>query len=139
MRVNFTIYGKPQGKARPRMTRTGSVYTPHDTVKYEHQVIAAYNEAAGDHCGWFNGEPVTVTIDAQYAIPQSTTKRNRERIALGDLQPTKKPDADNIAKIICDGLNGVAYKDDAQITALHVFKSYANVEPCVRVCVEAGD
>ncbi|WP_460268332.1 RusA family crossover junction endodeoxyribonuclease [Clostridium sp. CTA-17] len=39
-------------------------------------------------------------------------------------KPTKKPDVDNIAKIILDSLNGVAYKDDSQIVDLRIIKSY---------------
>ena len=42
------------------------------------------------------------------------------------LQPTLKPDADNIAKIICDGLNGIAYKDDKQIVSLTVLKVWTD-------------
>lgn len=38
--------------------------------------------------------------------------------------PVKKPDADNIAKIICDALNGIAYRDDTQIISLKVLKIY---------------
>lgn len=39
--------------------------------------------------------------------------------------PTKKPDSDNIAKIICDSLNGIAYHDDSQIVELYICKSYS--------------
>ena len=39
--------------------------------------------------------------------------------------PTLKPDTDNIAKIVCDALNGVAYHDDKQITSLTVDKVWA--------------
>lgn len=35
-----------------------------------------------------------------------------------------KPDTDNLAKIILDSLNGLAYKDDAQVTVLHINKEY---------------
>ena len=42
------------------------------------------------------------------------------------LQPTLKPDADNIAKIICDGLNSIAYKDDKQIISLQVLKVWTD-------------
>ena len=35
-----------------------------------------------------------------------------------------RPDIDNISKIILDGLNGVAYKDDLQITDLSIKKIY---------------
>lgn len=43
-------------------------------------------------------------------------------------RPTKKPDADNIAKTICDALNGVAYDDDKQIAWLSVYKQYSENE-----------
>ncbi|WP_332834903.1 RusA family crossover junction endodeoxyribonuclease [Clostridium perfringens] len=39
-------------------------------------------------------------------------------------KPTKKPDVDNIAKIILDSLNGVAYKDDSQIVDIRIIKKY---------------
>lgn len=42
------------------------------------------------------------------------------------LQPILKPDADNIAKIVCDGLNGIAYKDDKQIVSLTVLKVWTD-------------
>ena len=50
----------------------------------------------------------------------------------GVINPQTKPDADNIAKIICDALNNIAYKDDTQIIELTVVKRYA-LEPKVKV------
>ncbi len=41
------------------------------------------------------------------------------------IKPAKKPDCDNIMKIICDALNGFAYKDDAQIVLAQIGKEYA--------------
>lgn len=35
-----------------------------------------------------------------------------------------KADIDNIAKIILDGLNKVAYNDDAQVTKMNISKNY---------------
>ena len=35
---------------------------------------------------------------------------------------TGKPDADNVAKLVMDALNGHAYEDDAQVTSLRVTK-----------------
>ena len=40
---------------------------------------------------------------------------------------TKKPDSDNIIKIILDGLNGVCYHDDAQICRVIFEKKYAEI------------
>lgn len=45
----------------------------------------------------------------------------------GEIRPTKKPDLDNVAKIICDGLNKIAYEDDSQIIDLTVTKYYAEI------------
>ena len=50
----------------------------------------------------------------------------------GRTLPTKKPDADNVMKIILDALNGVAYEDDRQIVALAIRKTYGE-KPGVRV------
>ena len=56
----------------------------------------------------------------------------------GEMLPTKKPDVDNIIKIILDSLNGLAYKDDAQIVARTCQKLYVNDdnEPRVEVKIE---
>ena len=54
-------------------------------------------------------------------------------MAKGELYPTKKPDADNIAKVICDALNGSAYHEDTQVVKLTVRKVYTEGEPKVRV------
>ena len=46
----------------------------------------------------------------------------------GNISPVKKPDIDNIAKIILDSLNKLAFKDDNQITKLCVEKIYSEEE-----------
>ena len=43
----------------------------------------------------------------------------------GIIRPVKKPDVDNIAKAVFDSLNGIAYKDDAQVVELSMSKYYA--------------
>ena len=50
----------------------------------------------------------------------------------GELKPTVKPDLDNIAKIVADALNGLAYRDDSCIVDLVVRKRYG-VEARVEV------
>ena len=40
------------------------------------------------------------------------------------ISPTKKPDIDNIVKIVLDAMNKFAFKDDTQITKLEVEKIY---------------
>ena len=41
---------------------------------------------------------------------------------------TQRPDLDNLAKGLCDSLNGVAFLDDAQIVKLTCEKNFSDVE-----------
>ena len=42
--------------------------------------------------------------------------------------PLKKPDIDNIVKVVADALNGVAYHDDTQIVMVVAKKVYSLLE-----------
>lgn len=133
----FEVPGKPTGKARartfynPKIGRVQSI-TPKDTVSYENLVKMCY--ITSEHRReWFNKEPITMYITAFFEIPKSTSKKDRARMLSGELHPTKKPDADNIAKIVCDALNDVAYHDDTQIVRLIVDKRYTESAPRVTI------
>lgn len=116
------IEGKIKGKARPRFnTRTGHAITPKDTVQYENWVKMCYKEQQSTK--YLEG-PLRALIVAYYKIPKSYTKKRVEAIRRGEEYPTKKPDLDNIAKIVLDSLNKIAYDDDAQIVELTVLKRY---------------
>ena len=107
--VEFTVSGDPRGKARPRFTRQGHIFTPKKTKEYEARVKKAYTNVTDYYK--FDGA-VYLRIDAYFKIPKKTKLR----------LPTKKPDIDNIAKIIMDGLNKVAWNDDTQVIKLNVNK-----------------
>lgn len=128
--MTFTVYGKPQGKARPRITKRGHAYTPQQTVEYEERIKQAFIKSKEK--GYFNNEPIGMLILASYPVPKSMSKKDRELIEKGCLTPTKKPDIDNIAKVVCDALNGVAYSDDKQIVMLTIAKKCSE-EPKITV------
>ena len=65
-----------------------------------------------------------VRIIAYYAVPRSASKKKRQEMLDGAIRPTKKPDLDNVCKIVCDSLNGIAYHDDAAIVDCQVRKFY---------------
>ncbi|HBI7100935.1 RusA family crossover junction endodeoxyribonuclease [Clostridium perfringens] len=113
------VTGKIRGKARPRICR-GHAFTPKDTVQYEKLVRDCYKKQDG-RC--LEGS-IKALIIAYYKIPKSYSKKRVQAIRDGLEEPTKKPDIDNIAKIILDSLNGIAYKDDSQIIELRVIKKY---------------
>lgn len=114
----FFAPGKPQGKGRPRFARN-VVYTPKQTLEYERHIASCYD---GDmHQG-----PLFVDITAFFSIPKSYSKALKKAIENGEIKPTKKPDADNIGKVVMDALNGVAYEDDKQVIDLRVTKKYSS-------------
>lgn len=130
MMTTFCVPGEPQGKARPRFTRGGRTYTPRKTVAYEDAIREAFLNSGGQ----ITELPVKVQISAFYKIPISASKSRAAKMDGGEILPTKKPDTDNIAKVVCDALNGVAYKDDAQVCWLRVAKKYKH-EPMIVVTV----
>lgn len=134
--VFYSIPGEPKGKGRPRFTRQGGfvkTYTPEETVSYEDHVRNEYRLAAQGRT--FTGE-VHMTIDCYFSIPKRTSKKKSALMVSGQIRPTKKPDADNIAKIIADALNNVAYKDDTQIVELIVRRWYTDGMAKVDVLME---
>lgn len=127
---SFVIPGDPCAKQRPRMTRTGHTYTPKQTVSYENLVKTIYS----DKCGKYFDGPVRLEICAYFSVPKSTSKKKREQMLNDKIRPTKKPDWDNIGKIVTDSLNGIAYGDDKQVVYARVAKIYG-VVPRVEVTI----
>ena len=122
MEYELTIFGQPVGKARPRFTHTGHTYTPQATKDYEELVRYTFIS------GYPKAKPiegaVRAKITAYIKIPDSYSLKRRNEL-IGKYY-TKKSDVDNIAKIILDALNGLAYNDDKQVVKLEVIKKYAS-------------
>ena len=71
---------------------------------------------------------ISVEIKAYFKILKSTPKKEVSKMLSGEVSPTKKPDIDNITKIILDALNKMAFEDDNQITKINVEKFYGEEE-----------
>ena len=127
--IKLIIPGEPVAKGRPRLGRFGT-YTPDKTVNYENfvkQMFVISRQAM------IQGKPnLKAIIDCYFSIPKSTSKKKLPLMITNELRPTKKPDCDNVAKIILDALNKIGYADDSQIVELTVFKWYS-LEPRVEV------
>lgn len=133
MTITVTIPGEPVGKGRPKFTKTGTAYTPPKTRTYENKVAFLYKVAAKGR-KFQRHVPVAVEIRAYYEIPQSDSKRQRERKLSGTIMPCKKPDIDNVVKAVLDAINGIAYEDDAQVVMISASKAYSE-RPRVDMCV----
>lgn len=128
------------GKARPRVVRSRSgathSYTPRATAEAEALVREAYEASVPGPYPTFPDGPVRVRVDCMRPLPKSRPKRVEWE------HDVYKPDADNIAKLVLDALNGVAWGDDAQVVDLSVAKccrERGRSEPQTVVTVEQKD
>lgn len=125
--LKLIVPGKPMGKQRARYAkRKGYVatITPDKTVNYETLIRELF---ALNYPGFtpIDG-PVTVQIYIHHPIPKSTSVKKRQAMILEEIRPTVKPDIDNVIKIVCDALNGVAYVDDNQIITVRADKYFSD-------------
>jgi|GEM_PF-558221 len=105
----FRVDGEPVSKSRARFTRRGyknHAYTPERTKTAERMVMAAFRAAAPGH------EPDDTH---QYAI--------EAQFLCGTFH---RRDVDNMLKLICDGLNGIAWADDSQVTEISGRKTFTS-------------
>lgn len=123
--MKFSINIKPKGKGRPRFARRGnfvSTYTPKTTADYEKTIRNAFLEQCESQYDKEYSGPIKVSIWAFFEPPKSYSKK--KKLELIETPHLKKPDADNIAKSILDSLNGIAWKDDSQISDIDIHKYY---------------
>lgn len=120
--IRFEVPGKPVAKARPRLGKHGNTYTPDKTANYESLVRLTFKREYPKH-KLLEGY-IEASITAIFEVPKSYPKKKTKDLLETHNNYDHKPDTDNLAKIILDSLNGLAYKDDAQVTVLHVNKEY---------------
>jgi crossover junction endodeoxyribonuclease RusA len=99
------IETKPIPKGRPRMTRRGRVYTPARTLESEDVIRTAYTGPK------YEGNVMLVCTFSKDGI-----SINLQNITQNDSK--LRGDLDNYIKLLMDGLNGVAWADDKQVTLI---------------------
>ena len=102
---------------------------------YDKEGLLPFVERSSGGIRMFKDEDMLdVRVIAYYEIPKSVSKKKRKLMLEHRIRPTKKPDWDNIGKIICDSLNKVAYHDDAAVVDAQVRKFYSE-QPRVDVTI----
>ncbi len=128
------IPGIPVGKGRPRMTRSGHCFTPQKTRIYEDKIALFAHEAMAG-CPPLE-VPLAIDVTAIFPVPESWSKKKKQQALNCEIFPGK-PDIDNVMKTL-DGMNGIVWKDDAQICTATVRKLYG-VVPSLLVDVQPVD
>ena len=117
----IVVEGTIRGKQRPQFKKkTGKAFTPNQTINYENWIKQCYIEQSNK---LLQGA-IRARIEIYYSVPKSYSKRKIEAIKDGTDYPMKKPDSDNVAKIVLDSLNKIAYDDDKQVVELTILKRW---------------
>jgi Holliday junction resolvase RusA-like endonuclease len=128
------LLGEPRGKGRPRFVRrTGHAFTPAKTASYEAMLRYEAARAMAERLPLEGA--LTVQISAYFGVPQSWSAKKRAAALAGSIRPTKRPDWENVAKML-DSFNGVVWRDDAQVVSGLIEKHYSD-RPRLRVEVAA--
>lgn len=140
--VIIFVKGDPKGQPRPRAFARGGMVRMYDpgTAEGWKSAIADEWRRSAPKFPKIAG-PVSVELQFFFARPKAHfTKRG-----LRDDAPrchAKKPDADNLAKAVCDCLTQLGiWEDDDQVTSLVVRKwyTYTDVTGCRLILKPDGD
>lgn len=129
----FILNILPTAQARPRFTGRGFAYKSKEQRANEDTLAACllpYKPTAP-----FEGA-LCVTIFANFPVPKSTSKKKAKEMLEGKIHPTKKPDADNVAKNLLDAMTRLQFwRDDVQVTTVICRKRYAELASIgVQIC-----
>jgi Holliday junction resolvase RusA-like endonuclease len=101
--ADFIVKGEPVAKQRARIVN-GHSYTPAKTVDAEELMQWAY---VGVRSGYIADRENSFVVEASFFCGNKRRK-----------------DVDNLLKLCLDALNGVAWKDDSQVTEIFARKSF---------------
>lgn len=135
--LRFRVPGQPVAKGRPKVSIRGGrfahVYTPAKTLDFENRVRFAAKEAM-ERAGFerpIDG-PLRVVLSILVGMPAGWSGKRRQEALDGQIASTRKPDVDNVAKAVIDGMNAIVYPDDARVVELIARKAF-DLEPGVDV------
>ncbi|HDR8155560.1 TPA: RusA family crossover junction endodeoxyribonuclease [Bacillus cereus] len=133
--IKFTVLGEPVAQGRPRAgIRNGKINMrdPMKSRNFKQYVRLVASQNAPEEL--LEG-PLFLEVKVYKPLLKKFSKKKRLEAEQGLIRPTTKPDVDNYAKGILDGLNSVIWKDDNQVIDLHVSKWYSE-KPRVEVTVK---
>ena len=134
-KIQFEIPGDVQAQQRPKFSTFGKgvrAIDPKESRDYKSfvRLVAAEHAPAV-----LITEQIKLTIEVYRKIPKSFSNKKHQSAVNGELRPTTKPDIDNLAKGIKDGLSKVLWHDDSQVIELVARKWYSD-SPRAVVTVE---
>lgn len=128
MKVTFTAPDKLAKK---------QTYTPDKIKEYEKLVRERFLEET-QNSRFAEDALLEIYITVLAKMPKGATPEEQARMFNGRANNAKTPDLNKITKIVCEALEGVAYKDTVQITKVSTIKAWS-VYPSVWVTIEGEE
>ena len=116
--AHFKIYGNPIPQGRPRVIKKGAHYSVKDPDKSRIYKDGLHLLGQKHRIEPLPTGPLGLRLTFEMLKPKTVRKRERWR--------AKKPDMDNLVKAVLDAMNGILYRDDAQIVYLVALKPYSD-------------
>ena len=134
-RFAFEVPMKPVAKERPRSRPDGRPWTPKGTIVGEQTIATIW--AANGRPRLEDG-PITLVVENVYERPRSHfTKSGELRQGKAEAIPGPVTDWDNLGKLACDSLNGLAWSDDRLIVDGRSVKRWAEEGEHAKVVIGA--
>lgn len=115
-KLEFTIPGEPISQGRPRFSTHGGFARAYDPKKSRDgkAIVKLCARDAVQASSW--NEPITGPIEmlVQFGIALPKSQHRKKSIVPRQWR-TKKPDIDNLMKLVKDACSGVVFLDDNQI------------------------
>jgi crossover junction endodeoxyribonuclease RusA len=123
---SFTVFGvaQPQGSTRafiPRGWTRAVITTDNAKLKPWRQELTQTAMVAMRECGAqiaARGVPISISLSFFFEKPKSERKAALHKVT--------KPDLDKLLRAVLDGLTGIVYADDSQVTECRVAKIFGS-------------
>ena len=138
--VSFHVYGLPMPKGSTTRMPNGATL-PAGTANSRKRMSEWRIDIRNAAIETMDGKPasllpIRLMVEFQLPYPVSSIRKYQ----MGWLPHTKKPDWDKLARMLCDALTGIVYKDDSQVCYAMVNKVYAwNGKPGADIIVDFID
>lgn len=130
MKIEVDI--EPKAQKRPRVTRYGT----YDGSKEDKEAFLALVRKELDPEFKLYECAINVELVFTMPIPKTTSKKRKKEMIDNTIKHTKRPDCDNLAKLVLDAMNGVVYTDDSLIVKLTVSKFYGETPSIIVIINE---
>jgi len=120
--ITVTIPGEPTAQGRPKFSTHGGfprAYDPKKSKEAKQSVRFFVSKAMEEQDSDLLTGPIMLRVQFGIKLPKS---QERKRTPRPRIWRVKKPDLDNLIKLIKDGCSGVAYLDDNQIVKVSAEK-----------------